>query len=234
MPIASGADNVLPLRVAYAVMLHVPVVKPADFTSQFQYVLPFVSVDCVGNFLISLPFVKRISQVAPGVVLQTDCSELGEPVELRLGRWLLTKLPVGVSSVMFVVADDDFSLGVLSELLEVELFCFSDVPCAWLVCFGLLDVVLGMVLVEPKICLILTPIATINAAATNVPIIRLRRLDFDGLFLCIFSRVFVFNITCLIYHISIKITSSQSWLKAKIHHYFVLGPSLCHNAINYG
>jgi hypothetical protein len=62
----------------------------------------------------------------------------------------------------------------------------------------------------------------------------LRRLDFDGLFLCIFSRVFVFNITCLIYHISIKITSSQSWLKAKIHHYFVLGPSLCHNAINYG
>lgn len=75
----SVAVLVCPFSVAVACIRQDPDVKPMPAEVQlFQYVVPPLSVCCIGSDTVMLPFMKVIWHVAPGVVLQTETSVSGE------------------------------------------------------------------------------------------------------------------------------------------------------------
>jgi hypothetical protein len=149
------ADKLWPFKDALAVICHDPAVKPAPLTSQFQYVVPLLSVVWEARVFTApvVEFVNVILQVAPGEVLQTDCSLLGADEPPRLGRWLLTNVPEGLSNAEpddepLVLSDtvlpNPSDEGVcLSELVAILLALWLDeagfvlgmVACCCLLCW---------------------------------------------------------------------------------------------------
>jgi hypothetical protein len=77
---------------------------------QFQYVAPFASAVCALKDFVTPSLVKLIWHDASGVVLQTDDILFGAGEPLKLGRWLLMKLPEGTMSSVGVPADPLFEL----------------------------------------------------------------------------------------------------------------------------
>lgn len=115
-----------------AIITQVPTLNPAVFTSQSHITDPSLPAVLASNFFTTLPLVKLIEQVAPGVVIHTDCSLVGAPEPLKLGLWLLTKVPYGATRgalVPLLVAVPDFGLSSAGSIPEAvslpELLLFT-------------------------------------------------------------------------------------------------------------
>jgi len=80
-------------------------------------VLPLASAVWLGSVRVRPPFVNFMAQLAPGVVLQTDCSWLGYGLPLKSGLWLLINVPLGMAGGGPVVVGE---LGDVCVVLPVS------------------------------------------------------------------------------------------------------------------